>query len=123
MKAMSDEFIRVATKEVNDEIAAINEILDSCNDDSDIFKKATLIEKHLHKIKGLAPMMGQEEIGEISATLDKILKSILDENKLDGVYDILSESNIFMKNCMNGSKTNFQKLKQKIKTNYAKILD
>jgi chemotaxis protein histidine kinase CheA len=120
---MSDEFIRVATKEVNDEIAAIDEILNSCKDDSDVFKKASLIEKHFHKIKGLAPMMGQNEIGEISAYLDKILKSIIDENKLSGVYDIFSESMNFMKNCMNGSKTNFQELKQKIKTNYAKILD
>ena len=120
---MSDEFIRVATKEVNDEISSIDEILDSCNDDSDVYKKASLIEKHFHKIKGLAPMMGQEEIGEISSIIDKILKSIIDENKLDGVYDILSESNIFMTNCMNGSKANFDELKQKIKTQYAKILD
>ena len=120
---MSDEFIRVATKEVNDEISAIGGLLESCNDDSDVFKKATLIEKHFHKIKGLTPMMGQEEIGEISSMLDSILKSIIDNNKPDGIYDILSESNIFMKNCMNGSKQNFHELKQKIKTKYAKILD
>ena len=47
---MSDEFIKVATLEIKDEIASIKKILESCKDDSDIFKNSKSIEKHIHKI-------------------------------------------------------------------------
>ena len=122
MKTMSEEFIRVATKEVNEEIASISKILQDCNDDISVTKKASMIEKHVHKIKGLAPMMGQEEIGEIAALIDKILKHLIDGNNLNDVFEIFSESNNFMKNSMQGSKTLFNELKQKIETKYSKIL-
>ena len=75
---MSDEFIKVATKEINDEIASINNILESCNTDSDISKNSKTIERHIHKIKGLAPMMGKPGIG-IIATLNN---SLLDKSNL-----------------------------------------
>jgi chemotaxis protein histidine kinase CheA len=123
MKTMSEEFIRVATKEINEEISSITEILKSCNDNSSAIKKASLIEKHIHKIKGLAPMMGKENIGEIAAMNDKILKHVVEENDLDGVYEILLESNKFMKDSMKGDNSNMHQLKQKIKANYANILD
>ena len=35
------------------------------------------IEGHLHKIKGLSPMMGKERIGKISEMIDSILKNII----------------------------------------------
>ena len=119
---MSEEFKRVATKEVNDEISSISKILQDCNDDSGVTKKANMIEKHIHKIKGLAPMMGQEEIGEIAALNDKILKHLIDGNNLDDVFNIMYESNNFMKQSMQGSKTLFNELKQKIETKYSKLL-
>ncbi len=122
MKTMSEEFKRVATKEVNEEITSISKILQKCNDDLGVTKKATMIQKHVHNIKGLAPMMGQEEIGGIAALNDKILKHLIEGNNLNDVFEILSESNNFMKNCMQGSRTLFNELKQKIETKYSKIL-
>jgi len=44
----------VAQKEVKEDIESIETILVSCKNDSDISKNATYIEKHLHKITGLA---------------------------------------------------------------------
>ncbi len=123
MKTMSEEFIRVATKEINEEIDSIAEILKSCNNNSSAIKKVSFIEKHIHKIKGLAPMMGKENIGEIAAMIDKILKHVIEGNELDGVYEILLESNKFMKDSMEGDNSNMHQLKQKFEANYANILD
>ncbi len=123
MKTMSDEFIRVATKEINEEIDSVDEILKSCNNNSSAIKKASLIEKHFHKIKGLAPMMGKGDIGEIAAMTDKILKHVIEGNDLNGVYEILLESNKFMKDSMEEANSNMHQLKQKIEANYANILD
>ncbi len=123
MKTMSDEFIRVATKEINEEIDSVAEILKSCNNNSSVIKKASLIEKHFHKIKGLAPMMGKGDIGEIAAMTDKILKHVIEGNDLNGVYEILLESNKFMKDSMEGANSNMPQLKQKIEAKYANILD
>ena len=39
MKTMSEEFKRVATKEVNEEIESISKILQDCNDDLSVTKK------------------------------------------------------------------------------------
>ena len=71
---MSDEFTQVATKEINEELDGIEGILNSCTNDDDITNNSTDIEKHLHKIKGLAPMMGQEGVGEIAALNDTLMK-------------------------------------------------
>lgn len=120
---MSDEFKKVATQEIKNELIEINKILDYCADDSHILKNAESIEKHIHKIKGLAPMMGQLGIGEIASLNSILLKHMMEGNDLDGTYDILSESNRFMKNAMHGFNSNNEELKQKIKTKYSKILD
>jgi len=48
---MSDEFIKVATKEINDEIDSINKILKSCKTDSDISKNSQTIEGHIMVLK------------------------------------------------------------------------
>ena len=123
MKTMSEEFIRVATKEINEEIDSITEILKSCNNNSSAIKKASFIEKHIHKIKGLSPMMGKGDIGEIAPIIDKILKHVIEGNDLDGVYEILLESNKFMKDSMDGDNSNVHQLKQKMEANYANILN
>ena len=44
-------------------------------------------------------------------------------NDLDGVYEILLESNKFMKDGMDGDNSNVHQLKQKIEANYANILN
>jgi hypothetical protein len=120
---MPDEFIKVATKEIQDEIASIHKILKSCKSDSDVSKKCELIEKHFHKIKGLAPMMGKKDIGDISALNDILLNYLMEEKNLDGIYSILYESVVFMDNSMQGSKNNPKEIIQKIKTKYSKYLD
>ncbi len=123
MKTMSEEFIRVATREINEEIGFITEILKSCIDNSSAIKKASLIEKHVHKIKGLAPMMRKMDIGEIAVMSHKILKHVIEGNDLDGVYEILLECNKFMIDSMHGDNLKMHQLKQKIEANYANLLD
>ena len=89
---MSDEFIKVATQEINDELTSITTILESCKNDADISKNSGKIEPHMHKIKGLAPMMGKENIGNLAKILDSILKKIVSGQKVDGFYEPLSIS-------------------------------
>ena len=89
---MSDEFIRVATKEINEELSGITTILDLCSTDGDIVKNSEKIEQHMHKIKGLAPMMGKENVGNLAQILDSILKRIVSGQKVNGFYEPLSVS-------------------------------
>jgi len=89
---MSDEFIKVATREINDELSGITTILDSCKTETDVPKNSDKIEQHMHKIKGLAPMMGKENIGNLAKTLDSILKKIMSGSKVDGFLEPLSIS-------------------------------
>ncbi len=123
MIIMSDEFIKVSTQEINEEIALITKILESCNTDSDVSKNSQDIEGHLHKIKGLAPMMGKPGIGEIAALNDTLLNHIMEGQNIEGILTILNESTVFMNNFMNGSEQNTNELKQKMETKYSKYLD
>ena len=123
MIIMSDEFIKVSTQEINEEIALITKILESCNTDSDVSKNSQDIESHLHKIKGLAPMMGKPGIGEIAALNDTLLNHIMEGQNIEGILTILNESTVFMNNFMNGSEQNTNELKQKMETKYSKYLD
>lgn len=123
MIIMSDEFIKVSTQEINEEIALITKILESCNTDSDVSKNSQDIEGHLHKIKGLAPMMGKPGIGEIAALNDTLLNHIMEGQNIKGILTILNESTVFMNNFMNGSEQNTNELKQKMETKYSKYLD
>ena len=120
---MSDEFIKVATQEIKEEIASIKKILQDCNNDSSIFDKSNSIEKHIHKIKGLAPMMGKEKIGEISSLIDVLLNHILEGKQLEGIRSVLSESIFFMEKSIENNNIDCSELKQKIETNYSKFLD
>jgi len=120
---MSDEFIKIATQEIKDEIASIKKILESCKNDSGIFKNSESIEKHLHKIKGLAPMMGKKGLGEIAALNDKLLNLIIEGQNLEGIYLTLCESSVFMEQSIHDSDHISQGIKQKIATKYSKYLD
>ena len=120
---MSDEFLRVATQEINEELEHIGRILNSCNSDSDVVEHCKNIEGHFHKIKGLTPMMGKEKIGKISEMLDSILKNILDGKKIEGIYDVMLESHTFMKNSMSDQDSNYDDLENKIKERYSQFID
>lgn len=106
---MSEEFLRVAKKELSEDIVEIGNILDICSSDVDATKNASSIEKHIHKIKGLAPMMNQEEIGQIATLLDKILKTLSDK-PLPGLYSTLLRSHAFMKNTIDGNGAGYDEL-------------
>ncbi len=120
---MSKEFTQVATKEINEELDGIEGILNSCTNDDDITNHCTDIENHLHKIKGLAPMMGQEGVGEIAALNDTLMKKIIGGQIVEDIFEISNESIHLMKNLMNGSTTNIAELKTKLKTRYSEFFD
>jgi HPt (histidine-containing phosphotransfer) domain-containing protein len=112
---MSDEFIKIATKEINYEIIELKNILDFCTNDEDVCQNATKFQKHTHKIKGLAPMMGKEELGGLSSQLDDILKEMIEGKKIGGIFDILTESLHSMQNSMNEPNCDLSQINNKIK--------
>ena len=121
---MSDNFLRIARKEIQEELEGLHKILSSCSNDNDISNNGNSIEKHLHKIKGLAPMMGQNDVGEIAKMTDTILKHIITKGTLVGTYQILVESNYVMKKIFNGTSTvNVTEFKNKLRQTFPDLLD
>jgi chemotaxis protein histidine kinase CheA len=103
---MSDDFLKVARQEVKDELVRLNQALSNCKNDEHIFVNSEQIELHLHKIRGLAPMMGQDKVGEIAKTGDIILKHIINNGSLKGSYVIIVEAIKMMTNLFNGHNIN-----------------
>lgn len=103
---MSDEFLKVARQEIQSEIDNLNEVVLECANDEQFFKKSKEIEKHMHKIKGLAPMMGQEKVGEIAQISDVILKQIINHGLLKGSQEIVFEAVQRMSLLFNGDVSN-----------------
>ena len=89
---MSEEFFKVAKLEINQELKEIKVILKSCLDDADVAKNSNDLEQHMHKIKGLAPMMGKEDVGSLAKTLDLILKKLVIGKKINGFIGPLNSS-------------------------------
>lgn len=110
---MSDEFIKLATQEINQEISNLFKILDGCESNTEVISNASNIEKHTHKIKGLAPMMGKEDLGELASKLDFVLKKIIDGTKIDFFSD-LRDSVVLMKNNMSSSGCDLSEIKERI---------
>jgi len=111
---MSDEFIETATKEINKEISELEKILSSCQNNVNVFSSAEKFQKHTHKIKGLAPMMGKEELGIFSAILDSIFKKMMDGDTIDDVFNVLSDSISSMKQYMSEPDYNLAEIKIRI---------
>ena len=86
---MSDEFLRIARQEIQIEIDNLKDIFRICVNDEQLYEKSIDIEKHMHKIKGLAPMMGQEKVGEIARISDIILKHVTSHGMLKGSHDMI----------------------------------
>ncbi len=120
---LSDEFTEQAVKEIHEELEHNSQILKSCQNDEDISNKCPEIEKHLHKIKGLAPMMGQKKIGELASLNDELIKKILEGEKIEGIFETIKQSNKLMKDLMRDSTVEIDDLKQTIKTKYAEFFD
>jgi chemotaxis protein histidine kinase CheA len=121
---MSDEFLSVARQEIQSEIDSLKEIFLDCANDEQLYKKSADIEKHMHKIKGLAPMMGQEKIGEIAMISDIILKHITSKGMLKGSQDIMSDAVKKMSSIFGGQDSvetgDFKKM---VKDAYPQILE
>ncbi|MFB5630705.1 MAG: hypothetical protein ACE5RN_03865 [Nitrosopumilaceae archaeon] len=120
---MSDEFLKVATQEINDEIASIKKILKNCKNDSDISKNSLVIEGHIHKIKGLSPMMGKPAIGVLAEITDSLLNHVIEGKNIDGIFSVLIEVSAFMSDSMNGNEKKLDEIKQNMETKYSKYLD
>ena len=112
---MSDEFIAVATKEVNADIEEIETILKSCLNDNGIFQNSDKFQKHTHKIKGLVPMMGNEDLGNFASSLDDLFKKMIEGKQYENIFDIISESVIEMKKSMSEPNYDLSRIDNKIK--------
>lgn len=119
---MSDNFLKLARKEIQEELDSLNQILSECNSDSDISTNGKEIERHLHKIKGLAPMMDQEDVGEIAALTDAIAKHVIANGTLDGTYEMFLESIKIMSDIFSGANKNAVEFKNKIKQTFSNVL-
>ena len=84
--------MRIARREIQIELERLESIIMHCKNDEQIFKNSKDIESHLHKIKGLAPMMGEEIIGEIAKISDTIMKHIIEHGSSGGSYKFIVES-------------------------------
>ncbi len=111
---MSDEFLKIATAEINDEISEIQNILNSCHNSLDVSANAAKIQKSTHKIKGLAPMMGKEDLGSLSSLLDSVLKKIMNGAIADDIFESLITAVDEMKNSMTYSDYNLDEIKRRI---------
>lgn len=111
---MSDEFLKIATAEINGEISEIQNILNFCHSSLDVSTNAAKIQKSTHKIKGLAPMMGKEELGSLSSLLDSVLKKIMNGAIIDEIFESLIDAVDEMKNSMTNSNYNLDEIKQRI---------
>lgn len=99
---MSDEFFRVARQEIQSEIDSLKKILLSCTNDKQLYAESSNIEKYMHKIKGLAPMMEQEKMGEIAKISDIIVKHVSSHGILAGSHDIISDAVKRMSSLLDG---------------------
>lgn len=102
---MSEEFLRMARQEIQSEIDDLNEIFLACTNDEQLYKKSIEIEKHMHKIKGLAPMMEQEKMGEIAKISDLVLKHVSSYGILTGSHKITSDAVKIMSSLFSGQST------------------
>jgi len=121
---MSDHFHKIARQEIQEELDNLKQILLQCNDDTDISNNGNKIEKHLHKIKGLAPMMGQNNVGEIAKLNDAILRHIIENGMLGGAYQIINESLHMMQEIFNDTnKKNIDEFRTKIRNTFSHIFN
>lgn len=115
---MSEEFTRIATQEILEDISGIVKILDSCKNDDDIVHNVDYFQNYFHKIKGLAPMMKKEQVGNIASFFDSLMKQIQNGKYLSGVYDGLTESIPRMKKAMVEADENLEDLQDTLSSKF-----
>ncbi len=120
---MSDEFLRIARQEIQTEIDNLKDIFLICANDEQFYEKSIDIEKHMHKIKGLAPMMGQEKVGEIARISDIILKHVTSQGILKGSHDMVLSAVQKMSDIFSGQEgVEIDDFKKIVKDAYPQIL-
>jgi len=117
---MSEEFTKVATQEILEDISKLDNLLTLCKNDTDVIHMVNDFQTHFHKIKGLAPMMGKEYVGEVASIFDSLMKQIRDGQTISGVYDGLSESLPQMRKAMGETNDNLKDLQTKLLAKFAK---
>ena len=121
---MSDEFLKAARLEIQTELEGLDQVLMSCNNDEHVFKNSRKIESHLHKIKVLAPMMGQDKIGEVAKMSDVILLYIMDNGILSGSCKIILESVEKMKQMFNDQDiADTDNFRERVRNSFPEIVD
>jgi len=78
------------------------------------FSSAEKFQKHTHKIKGLAPMMGKEELGSFVAILDSILKKMIDGITINGIFNDMNNSISSMNQYMSEPDYDLTEIKNRI---------
>jgi chemotaxis protein histidine kinase CheA len=111
---MSDEFLEIATKEINEEISELDKLLSTCQNDANVSSSADEFQKHTHKIKGLAPMMGKEDLGSFSAILDSILKKMIGGITINGIFNDMHDSISSMQQDMSEPDYDLTEIKNRI---------
>ena len=121
---MSDNFHKIARQEIQEELDGLKLILSKCNNDNDVSKNGNKIEKHMHKIKGLAPMMDQNDVGEIAKLNDIILNHIIKNGMLSGTFQIINESSHMMQKIFdNNNEKNVDEFKTKILNTFSNVFN
>jgi len=115
---MSEEFTRIATQEILEDISKMAKILDSCKNDNDVIHNVDIFQNHFHKIKGLAPMMNKEQVGNFASFFDSLMKQIQNGQNLSGIYDSLTESIPSMKKAMVEDNENLEDLQNKLSAKF-----
>ncbi len=86
---MSDEFLQVARQEIQSELAALEKAVIRCKDDSGIFENSKEIKGHLHKLKGLAPMIGEDDVGEMAKATEVVIVHVICKGKTRGSFHVI----------------------------------
>jgi HPt (histidine-containing phosphotransfer) domain-containing protein len=121
---MSDEFFKIARQEIESEINSLQEIFRACRTDQQLYESAKDIEKHLHKIKGLAPMTGEEEIGKIAKLGDLVARYVVDHGVLNGSHDVIIDSIQRMCQIFNDKTNNrIEDFEKQVKRIFPQVLD
>lgn len=121
---MSDEFLRMARQEIQSEMDNLKKILLSCTNDEQLYEESGNIEKHMHKIKGLAPMMEQGKMGEFAKISDMLVKHISSHGVLDGSHDIILDAIKKMASLFDGqTNINIDDFKKHVKSRYPGIFE
>lgn len=111
---MSEEFVKLARKEIQEHLDSLEYILLGCPSDKKIYEKSEQVEKHLHSIKGLAPMIGEDSVGDFAHLSDIILKYIIKNGKLNGSQKVIASAIQKMNDAFSGhvnfDATEFKKL-------------